>query len=95
MVLADGKDDGLADFATYRITQRILKKGLAEKLVGGIGKESLFELALLECFLLIISGFVGKRNNETFFRKQVGGNLRAGIHDGGIDQKALFYAIEQ
>ena len=55
MVLADRKDDGLADFAADRVAQGVFQKGLAEELVGGIGKETLLELALLEGLLLIFA----------------------------------------
>ncbi len=47
MVLADSKDDGFPDLAADRVTQRVLKEGFAEKLVGGLRVKALFELALL------------------------------------------------
>jgi len=49
------------------VAQSILEEGLAEELVGGVGEETLFELALLEGLLLILAGVVGERDDEAFF----------------------------
>src|ERR1035437_2936012 len=52
VVLADGKDDRLADFAADRVAQGVLQERLAKELVSGIRKEAPLELALLEGLLL-------------------------------------------
>ncbi len=93
MVLADGKDDRLADFAADRVAQGVLQERLAEELVGGVSKEALFELALLEGLLLILAGVIRERDDESFFGKQLGGDLGAGIHHRRIDEVALLHAV--
>ncbi len=95
VVLADGKDDRLADLAADRIAQGIFQKRLAEKLVGGVGEKALLELALLEGLLLVIAGVIGDGDDEALFRKQFGGDLGAGVHHGRVDQEAFLHAIEQ
>ena len=95
MVLTDGEDDGLADLAADGITEGVFEERLAKYLVGGLRKEALLELALLERLLLILARVVGKRDDESFFGEQFGGDLRAGIHHGGIDQEAFLHAVQQ
>ena len=60
VVLADGKDDGLANFTADGVAQGVFEKGLAEKRVGGVGKESLLELALFVGFLVIFAFGIGE-----------------------------------
>ena len=60
VILADGEDDGLADLFADWIAQGVFQKGLAEELIGGISEEALFELTLLECFLLVFTGIIGE-----------------------------------
>ena len=50
---------------------------------------------LLEGRLLVFAGIVGERGNEANFGKQFGGDLGAGVHHGGVDQIAVFHAVEQ
>jgi hypothetical protein len=69
VVLADSENDRLADFTAYRIAQGILKESLAEELVGGIGEEALFELALLEGLLLVLTGVVSESKRRSPPRK--------------------------
>ena len=66
-MLADREDDGLADLSADRVAQGVFEKGFAEELVGGVGEETLFELALLVGFLLILAGVIGERGDEAFF----------------------------
>jgi len=40
VILTDGENDGLADFPADRIAQRVFQKGLAEKLIRGVGEEA-------------------------------------------------------
>jgi hypothetical protein len=61
VVLADGEDDRLADFAADRVAQGVFQKGLAQELVGGVGEETLLELALLEGLLLVLAAVIGER----------------------------------
>ena len=77
------------------IAQRVFQKGLAEKLIGGVGEEALLELALLEGLLLVLARVVRERDDEALFGKKLGGDLGAGIHHRRIDQKAVLHAIEQ
>jgi len=95
VVLADGEDDGLADFAADRIAQGVFQKGFAEELVGGVGEEAPLELALLEGLLLVFAGIVGERDDEALFGKQLGGDLGAGIHHRGVDQVIFLHAVKQ
>ena len=95
MVLADGEDDGFADFPADGIAEGVFQKGLAEKLVGGVGKETLLELALLEGLLLVFAGIVGERNDEAFLGEQFRGDFGAGVHHCGVDQVALLHAVQQ
>ncbi len=95
MVLADGKDDRLADFAADRVAQGVFQERLAQELVGGVRKEAPLELALLESLLLILAGVIGERDNEAFLGKQRGGDLGAGVHHRRVDQEALLHAIKQ
>ena len=95
MVLADGKDYRLPDFAAHRIAQGVLQKCLTEELVGTVGKKTLLELPLFECFLLVFACIVCKRNNEPLFREQVRSNVGTGIHHGRINQIAFFHPVEQ
>ena len=95
VVLADGEDDRLADFAADRVAQRVFQKRLAQELVGGVGEETLLELALLEGLLLVFAGVIGERDDEALFGKQRGSDLGAGIHHGRVDQEAFLHAIEQ
>ena len=67
VILADRKDDRLSDLAADRVTQRVLKEGFAEKLVGGLGIKALFKLALLVGFLLVFTRFVNGRDNKPIF----------------------------
>lgn len=95
VVLADGKDDRLADFPADRVAQGVFQKRFAKELVGGIRKETFFELSLLEGLLLILAGVIGERDDEAFFGKQRGGNFGAGVHHRRIDQKAVLHPVEQ
>ena len=61
VVLAYGKDDGLTNLAADRITQSVFHEGFAKELVGGLGEETLLELALLVGFLLVLSFVVPHR----------------------------------
>jgi hypothetical protein len=95
VILADSKDDGLADFAADWIAQGVFEESLADDLIGGIGKEALFKLPLLEGLLLILAGIVSKRDDEALFGKKLGGDLGAGIHHRRIDEVATLHAVEQ
>ena len=95
VVLADGKDDRLADLTADGVPQGVFKERLAEELIGGIGEKALLELALLKDLLLILAGVVGERDDESLVGKQLSCDACAGIHDRGIDQVALFHAVQQ
>ena len=58
VVLADGKDDGLAELAADRVAQGVFEKGLAEKLIGGRREEALLELAHAVGFFLVVATLV-------------------------------------
>ena len=95
VVLADSKDDGLADFTAHRVTQGVFQKRLAQQLVGVVGKETFLELALLEGLLLVLASVIGEGDDKTLFREQRGGDLGAGIDYGRVDQETFLDAIEQ
>ena len=95
VVLADSKDDGLADLPADRVAQGVFQKRLAQQLVGVVGKEALLELALLEGLLLVLASVIGEGNDEALLREQRGGDFGAGVDHGRVDQEALFHAIEQ
>jgi len=95
VVLADRKDDRLADLTANWVAQGVFEKRLAEELIGGIGEETLLELALLEDLLLILAGIVRERDDESLVGKQLRRDPGAGIHDRGVDQVALFHAVQQ
>jgi len=58
VVLADREEDGLSYLIADWIAQGILQKGLAENLVGGLSKETLLKLTLLEGLLLVFTTIV-------------------------------------
>ena len=95
VVLADGEDDGFADFAADGITQGVFQKSLTKQLVGCIREKAFLELALFVGFFLIVAAVVGVVDNKAFFGQQLGGDVSARIDDGGVDEVALFHAIEQ
>ena len=95
VILTNGEDDGFANLAADGIAVRMLQKYFAEKLVGGIGKKAFFEFALFENLFLVFTLFVFEVYDKPLFRQELCGDLAAGIHDGGIDQEAIFHAIEQ
>ena len=64
MVLADGEDDGLANFAADGVAQGVFEKGFAEELVGGLREETLLELALLERLVVVVAFVVLERDDE-------------------------------
>ncbi len=70
VVLADGKDDRLADLAADRVAHGVFQKCLAQELVGSVGEEALLELALLEGRLLVLAGVVGEVYDEALFGEQ-------------------------
>src|SRR6185437_4400543 len=95
VVLADREDDGLADFATDRITQRVLQKRLAQNQIGGLREKALLELALLESFLLVLAGVVRERDDESFFGKQLRGDIGTCVYHRGIDEVFVLDSIQQ
>ncbi|WP_297927298.1 hypothetical protein, partial [Metallibacterium sp.] len=95
VVLADGEQDGFADFAADRIAQCMLQEGLAQQLVGGLGEEAPLELAVRKGLLLRIAVVVAEGGQETGFGEQLGGDAAARIDHGGVDQVAVAHAIEQ
>ena len=94
VVLADSEDNGLANFPADGVAQGIFEKSLAEKHVGGVGKESLLELALFVGFVVILALGIGERNDEALLREELCCHIGAGINNGWVDQDAIFYAIE-
>ena len=95
VVLADGKDDRLADLAAHGIAQRVLQEGLAEDPVGRFGEEAPLELALLVRLFLLLPGVIGDGDDETLVRQQLCRHLGTGVHHGGVDQVAVLHAVEQ
>ena len=78
------------------IAQGVFEEGLAEELVGGVGEERLLELALLVRLSCWSSPFVVlELRRRSPLRKAAGGDVAAGIDDGGIDEEAILHAIEQ
>ena len=94
MALADGKDDRLADLATDGIAEGILKEGLAEKLVGRLGEEALFEFALGEALLGGVPLLIFDGRDIAFIGEELGGDIAPGIDDGGIDEESVLHSIE-
>ncbi len=95
VVLADGEDDGFSDFAADGIAQGVFQKRFAEQCVGFRGEEALLELALMETLLAVLPVFVGERDDEAIFGKQLRRHAGAGIDDDGIDEIAVSHAIQQ
>jgi hypothetical protein len=81
VVLADGKDDRLADLAADRVAQRMFEEGFAENLVGGFGEETLLELAVLISLLTLRAIFVGELNKEALVGEQLGSDIAAGVNN--------------
>ena len=94
VVLADGKDDRLADLTAHGIAEGILQKGLAEKQVCGLSEKVLLELPLLKGLLLVFARVVGEGGHEALFREQFGGDFGAGIHDDRVDEVAILHTIK-
>src|SRR5271157_840990 len=93
--LANTKDDRLAYFAANRVTQRLLKKGLAKELIGRFGKEAFLEFGLLEFLLLILAGVVGERDHEALIGKEFSGDLSARVHHRRVDKVAVLHTLQQ
>ena len=92
---ADREHDGLADFATDRIAQGVFDEGLAEERIGGIAKETSFELALLECLLLVLACVVSEGDDEALVGEEFRGDLRAGVHNRRVDQVTVLDTVQQ
>lgn len=60
VVLADGKDDCLAEFARHRVAQSMFEEGLAENVVGRVGEELLFEIPPAESLFDFDAVLVGR-----------------------------------
>ena len=85
-MLADGEDDGLADFAADGVAQGLFKEGFAEEGVGGGGKEAFFEVALFMGSLLFFAGFfIDKRECEALFGEELRGDIGADAYYIGVD----------
>ena len=95
MVLADGKDDRLADFAADRVAQSMFHECLAQKQIGWVREESFFKLALFVGFLVILAFIVFEFDDEAFLGKQSCCHFGAGVHHRRVDQEALLHPIEQ
>ena len=96
MALADGKDDGLADFAAHRIQQGVFQKYPAEETVGVRGEESVLKVPARVAFLAFVAGFlVGECDPETLLGEQLRSGVGAGVHYDGVDQHAVLYAVHQ
>ncbi len=95
MILADGEDDGLADFTTDWVTQGMFQESAAKKKVGRIGEELLLELPFPVAFLMALAGVVPEGDDESFFGEEGSGHLRARIDHGGVDQTIVLDAVEQ
>ena len=95
MILADGKDDGLADFSADGIAQRIFKESFTKELVRGLGEKALFKFALLVGLLLVVATVVLELDDKPRLREKLGGHLAAGVHDGWIDKEAIFHTIQE
>ncbi len=98
VVLADGEDDGLADFAADWIAEGIFKEGLAEDGVGCAGEETFFKLRLLECLFVVFAGVVGEVDEKSLFGEEFGGDFGSGVGDDGIDEERtllVVYAVDE
>ena len=79
VVLADGKDDGLANLAADRVAQGILEKGLAEQLDWWpSAEEALLELALPVASLWSSPVVILEFDDEALVGKELGGDRRCG-----------------
>ena len=95
VVLADGEDDGLADLAADGIAQGVFQERLAEELVGGVGEERFSNSRCLKASFWSSPSSSVKVDDEALFGKQLGGDLGAGVHHGGVDQEAVLHAVQQ
>ena len=95
VVLADGEDDGLADLATDRVAQGVFQEGLAEERLVASEKNCFSKSRCLKASSSSSPLIVGERDGEALLGQEFGGDLGAGIHDGGVDQKAVLHAVEQ
>jgi len=64
-------------------------------LVGGGSEETFFKSAVLVGGFLVVALFISNLNDEAVFREELGGDVGAGIDDGGVDKEAVFDAIEE
>lgn len=76
MILAYGKDDAFADFATDGIAQGITHERFTKQSIGGFGEEFFLKVFLVKTFGCFFS-VVDHGNRIAFFGQQLGGNVAA------------------
>jgi len=94
MVLAQGENDGFANFICDRVAQGIFKKGLSKDAVGFFREKFLFKIAGNKS-LRFLPVFGGDGHGVAYIGKQLGGDFRSGIQHAGVYQESVFHAIEQ